>query len=132
MSRASSRSVEPLVWLRAGSPLLRHWKGNRDAAVRRAGNGRKWREFRVWPAAAERLKPRGVRVTIQQARHPESDICISQLLEKGLVAVCAGARYRTHRAKPHDRPRGDPKKAWGFGVSASNRAPASPLPSFDA
>jgi Histidine phosphatase superfamily (branch 1) len=27
----------------------------------------------VWPAAAERLKPRGVRVTIQQARHSVSD-----------------------------------------------------------
>jgi hypothetical protein len=51
---------------------------------------RKWREFRVWPAAAERLKPRGVRVTIQQARHSESDICISQLLEKGFAASCAG------------------------------------------
>jgi hypothetical protein len=28
----------------------------------------------VWPAAAERLKPRGVRVTIQQARHSVSEI----------------------------------------------------------
>jgi hypothetical protein len=35
--------------------------------------GAKWREFRVWPAATERLKPRGVRVTIQQARHSVSD-----------------------------------------------------------
>jgi hypothetical protein len=31
------------------------------------------RYFRVWPVAGERLKPRSVRVTIQQPRHSVSD-----------------------------------------------------------
>ena len=47
-------------------------------------------------------------------------------------ALTSAACYRTHRAKGHSSPRGDREKHANSGVSARDRALASPLPSLDA
>ena len=43
-------------------------QGASDSPQPTRGNGAQMRSFRVWPAAGERLKPRRLRVTIQQPR----------------------------------------------------------------
>jgi hypothetical protein len=73
MSRASRRSVQQRVsgpsWINAATAIGKAT----EMPLSNARETAHMRNFRVGPAAGERLKSRSVRVTIQQPRHSVSD-----------------------------------------------------------